>query len=356
MAESPKFSESRRGYEPVDVDRAFAEITTRVARAQSEREEADQVIERLTRELNEAKSAIKRANSKPSFSDLGAAFEQTLRVAEEQAGKLLKDAQDEVHELRTNASAEAERITASAVRQAEKLAEEAEKRAGDLAEQSQRRSIEIVQIAESRLEAARVGLDAAREQALKIEQDADQTAVEILAQVQKETDDARAEMSTLRQLNEREQQRVQREIEALQEKTDREARRLSEQTSSYIAEITRDAETQVTEADAHAAGLLEESEALFARAHADGDALVEKSKATAAELVERAQERASALNTRMRIHAQDLYQENVQRLAELEEQRQNVNSFAAELEVALGSIAVDDDFGSDSLADDVEEI
>ena len=86
MADKPKFSESRRGYEPADVDRAFADITARIERAQANREETDQAIERLTRELNDAKSALKRANSKPSFSDLGAAFEQTLRVAEEHHG------------------------------------------------------------------------------------------------------------------------------------------------------------------------------------------------------------------------------------------------------------------------------
>jgi hypothetical protein len=44
----------------------------------------------------------------------------------------------------------------------------------------------------------------------------------------------------------------------------------------------------------------------------------------------------------MRQHAQDLYQENVGRLGELEKQRQNVISFAAELENAMGSIDSDD--------------
>ena len=82
MADSPSFRTSRSGYEPEDVDRAFTELTSRISRAEREREESDQAIERITRELNEVRSALKRANAKPSFSDLGAAFEQTLRVAE----------------------------------------------------------------------------------------------------------------------------------------------------------------------------------------------------------------------------------------------------------------------------------
>ena len=93
----------------------------------------------------------------------------------------------------------------------------------------------------------------------------DQSAVEALAVVQKETDDARAEMATLRQLNEREQLRIQREVETVQERAEREALRLSEQASAYIGEVTRDAEAQAREADKHAVELLEEAETLCNR-------------------------------------------------------------------------------------------
>lgn len=349
MSDAQNFRLSRKGYDPADVDRAFAEITSRVTLAQQQREEADRAIDRLTRELNEARSAVKRANAKPSFSDLGAAFEQTLRVAEEQAGKLLQDATRESQEVREAAKAEAEKLITAAEKQADKLDAEATKRVDRIRIDSERQAADIVAVAEKRLNEARISLEEARTRALEIEREAEVKAVDISSAVVEENEQARAEMQTLRELNDREQLRIQREIETLQEKDERENRRLAEQSSAYIAEITREANDQVVEADARAAQLVREAEEALARARVDGDALVRGSQETAAGIVSRARVRATNINRQLENYAETLLTESDARLAELDEQREGIVDFRVDMREALDGVSEDN-----ALADTVD--
>ena len=73
---------AKKGLDPEQVNVALSDVQVEVSRLESERAEIDKRIDTLTREIAEVRSALKRASAKPSFSDLGAAFEQTHRVAE----------------------------------------------------------------------------------------------------------------------------------------------------------------------------------------------------------------------------------------------------------------------------------
>ena len=331
MAENNDFRTAKRGFEPADVDRAFAQITSRITSAQEHRDDAEKDIERLNRELNEARTAVKRANSKPTFSDLGAAFEQTLRVAEEQAGKLLQDASAEVALVRDSAKADADRIQVSSERQANKLLSEAEKRSEKIAEDSTKRSVDLVADAEAQLAAANAALAAAAKTIAAIEKKATVDTREIMENAKLETEQARREMATLRDLQARDQLRIEREIAVTREKAQRENDRLAEETSTFIAEILADAQVQVAEAERKAEQLVAEAEALSGKTHQDADNLRRTSQETAAGIIARAQERAQALNNQTYEYKTKVLAEAAMTIANLEEARVRILDFNGEL-------------------------
>jgi hypothetical protein len=331
VPENIEFRAAKRGFEPADVDRAFAQITSRIANAQELRDEAEKDIERLSRELNEARLAVKRANSKPTFSDLGAAFEQTLRVAEEQAGKLLQDASEEVATVRDSAKADAERIQVSSERQAHKLLAEAEKRSEKVLEDSTRRSVDLVADAEAQLEAANLALSVAAKAIAAIEKKAAADTREIMDNAKLETEQARREMATLRDLQSRDQLRIEREVAVTREKAQRENERLAEETSAFIAEILADAQLQVAEADRKAEQLIGAADSLSGKAHQDADALRRGSQATAAGIISRAQERAQTLNNQTFEYKTKVLAEAAMTIANLEDARLRILDFNGEL-------------------------
>ena len=341
MAENNDFRTAKRGYEPADVDRAFAQITGRIANAQELRDEAEKDIERLNRELNEARTAVKRANSKPTFSDLGAAFEQTLRVAEEQAGKLLQDASAEVATVRDSAKADADRIHVSSERQAHKLLAEAEKRAEKIAEDSSKKSTDLVADAEAQFAASNAALLAAAESIAAIEKKAIADTREVTENAKQETEQARREMATLRDLQSRDQLRIEREITVTREKAQRENDRLAEETSTFISEILADAQAQVVEAERKVDQLVGEAESLSGKTHQDADLLRRTSQETAAGIIARAQERAQVLNNRTYGYKKKVLAEAAMTIANLEEARVRILDFNGE----LSTMNTDDDFG-----------
>ncbi len=352
MTDAPKFTQSRRGYQTADVDRAIEQMASRIDSAVAEREAADKAVKRLNRELREARAALKRLVSKPSFSDLGAAFEQTLRVAEEQAGKLLIDATAEVASMREAAKEYADRLITSAKKHGAKLESDAKSRSNEISNQAKKRAKEIVADAEARLVASREALEQSRQEASQIEANGEQAAIEILAAVNKETEVARAELDKLREINDREQKRVLREIEAVKEKSDREAQRLSEQTSAYIIQISAESEIQVAETDARGHELLSEAEAFLARSREEGNAQVASARATAVGVIARANERAQSLANQLRAHAETVRQETLERLAELDGDRAALRDFVDELS---GTISRPDDAPDPRLFSDIPE-
>lgn len=331
MAENNEFRTVKRGFEPADVDRAFSQITSRIASAQEQRDAAEKDIERLSRELNEARIAVKRANSKPTFSDLGAAFEQTLRVAEEQAGKLLQDASEEVTSVRDSAKADAERIQGSSERQVNKLIGEAEKRAEKITEDSTKRSFDLVADAEAQLANANAALSAASVVIAGIEKKAVADTRDIMENAKLETEQARREMATLRDLQARDQMRIEREISATRDKAQRENDRLAEETSAFISEILADAQVQVADADRKSAQLVAEAELLATKSGQEADALRRTSQETSAGIIARAQERAQVLDNQTAEYKIKVLADAAMTIANLEEERSRILNFNTEL-------------------------
>jgi len=76
----PEFRRVVRGYDTDDVARYVSELSDRLERLENERAENARTIQRLNRDVTDANEKAGRA--KPSFAELGSAFEETLRLAE----------------------------------------------------------------------------------------------------------------------------------------------------------------------------------------------------------------------------------------------------------------------------------
>lgn len=323
----------RRGLDPDQVDEALGAVLSQVEREEAARAELDARIDRVTRELNETRSALKRATAKPSFSDLGAAFEQTLRVAEEQAAKLLSDAQASSQEIRTSAQEEAERITKTAEAQAEKTVADAEARVARLKEDSERKFTEQLAVAQKQVELAEDQLAKATELAEAIAAEGDQNRRALEVDLAQEADIAREEIQTLRQLHEREQRRIADEIDALRKRAERDSARLAAENEAYVQQLLADSQTQYDETSKRVRDQLVEAQEQFAKDRQNGINMVREARETAQGILSRARTRVETLTEHLDERTAVLLDAGETRIDELSFEREAVEAFNSELRI-----------------------
>lgn len=106
MAED-NFSTEMRGYKKDEVDRVVSELRTELDHVRDYNYSASAEIEQLKNENEQ----LKKKKTAPGYAELGAQFESTLRLAEEQAKKLIADAGQDAIRVRETAKAESEQLT-----------------------------------------------------------------------------------------------------------------------------------------------------------------------------------------------------------------------------------------------------
>ena len=340
--ESPRLL-GRRGLDPTQVDEALNSVLAQVEREETTRAELDKRIDRITRELTETRSALKRATAKPSFSDLGAAFEQTLRVAEEQAAKLLADAHSSSSEVRTSAQEEADRVTKTADEQAAKLIDDAQNRVAALTSQSEKKFADQLRAAENQVKLADDQLAEAQKLAEAIASEGEQKRRSLENDLADETETARNEIATLRQLHEREQRRIADEIETLRQRADRDSARLATENETYIQQLLADAQAQVDETSKRSREALTEAQEAYAKTRQQGINMVREARETAQGILTRARARVATLTERLDERTNILLSVGESRIDDLSMERESVEAFNSELRIiSLAERPVDD--------------
>ena len=148
-----EFRRAIRRYDPADVDRIVTELSARVDRFESERLESARLVQRLTRELAEAHK--RSSQMKPSFAELGTTFEETVRVAEKQAGKMLADAAEEASERLSKARSESTRLRTQSTRESQAILTEAHQKAEELRLETDRVVVQARQRSQEEMQSAR---------------------------------------------------------------------------------------------------------------------------------------------------------------------------------------------------------
>lgn len=331
MSDTSNLRTTRKGFDPLEVDAAFAELANRIEKSNAAASESEATLRRLKRELSDVNSQLRKIDSAPSFSQLGSAFEQTLKVAEEQANKLLAQAATEAAKILKAAKSEARELSSSSKTQADALLTEASTRASHAVAQSKSRADAEVSHAEDGLAEAQAEHLRAREDAERIERDALARVNEINDLVQREAETTAREIATLREVNVREMARIAAEIEANRERSEREMARLAEQSQDYIARVENDANDQTTESSRRASEVLLKAEGLLSRYQVEGADAVRSATETAHALVSRSHLRSKSLLLKIERHARELHEASRQRLSEVRRQQQLVEEFSSDM-------------------------
>ena len=352
---------AKKGLDPAQVDIALGDVQAEAARLESERAAIDKKIDKLTREIAEVRSALKRASAKPSFSDLGAAFEQTLRVAEEQAGKLISDAQISSSETRRGAEAEASAITEAAEKQAAAVVKDAEERVARLLAESDKKLADTLKAAQIALAQAEPQFVEAEKIAASISHEGEQRRLALESELAQEVEQSRAEIATLRQLHERDHRRIGDEVDAVRAKAERESSRLAAENEVYVRQLLESSQIQLDEASARARDMIVEAQTNFGITRQEAIAVLRDARETAARIVRRARVRAETLTQRLEERNAILLANGEQLVDDLSAETEAVEAFNSELRVismSEPSESSDDSFDFDSLVDEdfVEEI
>ena len=353
---------AKKGLDPAQVDIALGDIYAEASRLEAERAQNDKQIDKLTREIAEVRSALKRASAKPSFSDLGAAFEQTLRVAEEQAGKLISDAQVSSSETRRAAEAEASAITEAAEKQAATLLKDSQERVTRLLAESEKKLSATLKVAQTALAQAEPQFVEAEKIAASISREGEQRRLALETELAQEVEQSRAEIATLRQLHERDHRRISDEVDAARAKAERESSRLAAENETYIRQLLDSSQVQFDEASERAREMVVEAQANFGLARQEAIAMLREARETAARIVRRARVRAETLTQRLEERNAILLANGEQLVEDLSAETDAVQAFNSELRVISMSepteSASEDSFDFDSLTDEdfVEEI
>ncbi|MEY4396616.1 MAG: hypothetical protein RLZZ40_372, partial [Actinomycetota bacterium] len=172
----PEFKRSVRGYDSVEVDSVINDLTNRLSQMESDQAESARLVQRLNRELTEAK------RNKPSFAELGSAFEETLRLAEDQSAKMVQDAINESQTLLNQARNEVKALRDKADRDARQLVSDATAKADELRLQVER---DVAQ------ERQRIADERAKIETIRSR--AERAAATMVSQAEKQIADTRAE-------------------------------------------------------------------------------------------------------------------------------------------------------------------
>lgn len=324
---------SKKGLDPEQVDQALGDVRSEIDRLETTRAEIDKRVDAISREIAEVRSALKRASSKPSFSDLGAAFEQTLRVAEEQAAKLLSDASVASAETRDAAQAEAEKLTTAAALHSQKLLEETEQKVARLRDDASKKNADLLRSAEHQVALADQQLAESQQLAAAIAKEGEQKRLLLESELAEEVDQSRNEIATLRQLHERDQRRITDEVDSARAKADRESARLAAENEIYISSLLEESQIQLDEANRRAREMMTSSQHIFGQARQEGVELVRDARETAAGIIRRARARVETLNERLEERTNVLIQAGEARVADIDSERDAVQAFNSELRV-----------------------
>lgn len=192
-SEDSEFTTELRGYKRSEVDAALGELRGELIVANKERARALEDLKAVQNELEELRVSL-RESSAPSYSGLGGRLEATLRIAEEQATRIISQADidaDLIHDRAkreaatalAEATAEAERLIADATSQAEATRDQATRDA-ELITETARAEVEAMKN-EAIEEAAAIRGQVATE-AAKLRASAKRESEALLAEIQRE--------------------------------------------------------------------------------------------------------------------------------------------------------------------------
>ncbi|MEY4423092.1 MAG: hypothetical protein RLZZ258_195 [Actinomycetota bacterium] len=330
ILENEQFTIAFRGYEKEEVDRVLAELRAELEHVREYNYSASSEVEMLKAEIEALKTKAKK-NAAPGYAELGAQFEQTLRLAEEQAKKLVSDAGQDAIRIRETAKAESEQLTRKAQAKADKLISEAETKLNESRLDAERLAAEILSVAKTRESEAAEKIGTAQREAAAIKSEGERYAAEMRAQVHRETEEARALATELSQKTAQARVELEAEVRAKRDEAEQEGLRLYQTAVTEAQAVTDEANTTLAEASARAAQLISEADRISREAQEQSAQLIEDSNRTATNLINQSRRRSEALTRKAEYFANATIRESEERLSRMKSERVEIEEFLGTL-------------------------
>jgi len=311
----PEFRRSVRGFDTEEVSRYLRDIDDRLERLESDRAESARTIQRLNRELQDANERASRG--KPSFAELGSAFEETLRLAEAQSQKIIQEAAAEATEVLGNARSESTQMRESAAKESRQTLQEAQRAAEELRLDSEREAAQLRQQAADEIA-----------KATNTRTRAERAAATMISQAEKQVAEIKADAS--------------RQVEQIK----REASELLHAAQERAVATDASIRQQIDEAERARAAIHEEADQYAQKAYQQADEHVQNAAKRAADLgreadivLQNSQQRAEELTRDARAYAQRLVSETVSRTRAIARETEDlVNTMVSDAESHMSDL------------------
>ena len=315
-----------RGYDKDEVDTAVSAMREELDHVRDYNYKAASEVEFLKSEIASLKQRLKR-DAGTGYAELGAQFEQTLRVAEEQARKLMTDAGQDALRIRETAKAESEQLTRKAEAAVQKLLSDAESKAKEIRLDAERLSAEILAQAKTQESEASEKTVHAQREAAAIRSEGERYAAELRASVHRETEEARALATELAQRTAQSRVELEAELKAKRDEGEQEALKIYESAVKQAQQATEEANKSVAEASRLAAELNSEAERNLREAKITAANVTEDAQRNAGNLINQSRRRAELLARKAEAYANAVIVDGQERLSRWESEANEIEDF-----------------------------
>ena len=328
--ENEQFTIAFRGYEKDEVDRVMAEMRAELEHVREYNFSASGEVEGLKSELEALKAKVRKGGA-PGYAELGAQFEQTLRLAEDQAKKLVADAGQDAIRIRETAKAESEQLTRKAQERADRVMADADAKLNEARLDAERLAAEILSSAKTRETEAGEKIGTAQREAAAIKSEGERYAAELRAQVHRETEEARALATELSQRTAQARVELEAEIKSKRDETEQESLRLYQNAVAQAGQVTEESNANLAEASARAAALISEAEQISRDAQENSSTQLEDANRTATNLINQSRRRSDMLTRKAEGFANNAIKDSEDRLNRMKLERAEIEEFLGTL-------------------------
>lgn len=336
MAEEENFDIVMRGYDRAQVDQTIEELKLENEHLSTYNEGAASEIASLKAEVETLREQVKKSGA-TGYAALGAQFEQTLRLAEEQAKKMIDDGGQDALRIREEAKGAADLLTRTAKDKADRIIQEAEIKVEESRFDAERKASALMQTAVAKDAEASEKIQTAEREAAALKSDGERYAAELRAQVHRETEQARALATELSQRTTQARIDLEAELKGKRDEAEQEALRIYQAAVAQAQAMTEEGSRTLSDSTARAADLLAEAERVSREARDFQDDTREESNKRATDLINQSRRRAEALSRKAQGYADNAIKDARERLTKLSEERDQVTDFLESMDKLMST-------------------
>lgn len=320
------FSSSVAGYNRAEVDQFVASLMAEARKLEQYSALAVREQNSLRDKIVELEESLKLAKS-PGYAQVGAQFEQTLRLAESEAARLVNDAGRDAIKIREEAKADAEVTKIRAQDEVDEIIVEAEAKAKTLLVVARKEASEITEEAEQQLERATKDRMDLEKRVNVIKSEADSYAADVKAELQVEVEKIQNANSRLLKKNAELDSLIARKLD----EGEKQALEIFRRVESEATALKQQAERELADSTAEASSLIENAEDTLLSSRKEADRIVNEANSVSLNLLADTRARAESLAIKSLDLTRDAIAEAEYRISKLPGQQIALEDFLLEI-------------------------